>query len=177
MWPRFNVLYTVINKYPTFSDTALTTCKNIKPHHRILQCEGIQHVGGRDIAFKWSSLLENLKSGVRDEGDTAQHSTWGSSGTVCVYIGVGGWVGLHFFHTSHAWIKYLAHCHSYIKGINDKHVVMLSRDRWEDLRTRWANVVQKDARQLLEIRGWRSKAENRDEWRRLMREAKARKGL
>ena len=44
-------------------------------------------------------------------------------------------------------------------------------------RTRWADVVQRDARQLRGIRGWRSKAANRDEWRRLMREAKARKGL
>jgi hypothetical protein len=44
-------------------------------------------------------------------------------------------------------------------------------------RTRWTDVVQRDARQLLRIRGWRSKAANRDEWRRLMREAKARKGL
>ena len=44
-------------------------------------------------------------------------------------------------------------------------------------RTRWADVVQRDARQLLGIRGWRSKAANRDEWRRLMNEAKARKGL
>jgi hypothetical protein len=43
-------------------------------------------------------------------------------------------------------------------------------------RTRWANVVQRDALQLLGIR-WRSKAANRDEWRRLMREAKAQKGL
>ena len=44
-------------------------------------------------------------------------------------------------------------------------------------RTRWTDVVQRDARQLLGIRGWRRKAANRDEWRRLMREAKARKGL
>jgi len=43
-------------------------------------------------------------------------------------------------------------------------------------RTRWADVVQRDALQLLGKRGWR-KAENRDEWRRLMREAKAWKGL
>ena len=44
-------------------------------------------------------------------------------------------------------------------------------------RTRWADVVQRDARQLLGIRGWRSKAANKDEWRCLMREAKAWKGL
>jgi len=36
-----------------------------------------------------------------------------------------------------------------------------------------ADVVQRDALQLLGIRGWRRRAENRDEWR----EAKARKGL
>jgi hypothetical protein len=44
-------------------------------------------------------------------------------------------------------------------------------------RTRWADVVQRDALQLLEIRGWTRRAENRDGWRRLMREAKAQKGL
>jgi hypothetical protein len=44
-------------------------------------------------------------------------------------------------------------------------------------RTRWADVVQRDALQLLGIRGWRRKAANRDGWRRLMGEAKARKGL
>ena len=44
-------------------------------------------------------------------------------------------------------------------------------------RIRWADVVQRDARQLLGIRGWRSKAASKDEWRRLMREAKVRKGL
>jgi len=44
-------------------------------------------------------------------------------------------------------------------------------------RNRWTVVVQRDARQLLGIRGWRSKTANRDEWRCLMREAKARKGL
>jgi hypothetical protein len=42
-------------------------------------------------------------------------------------------------------------------------------------RTRWADVVQRDALQLLGIRGRRSKAANRDECRRLVREAKARK--
>jgi hypothetical protein len=44
-------------------------------------------------------------------------------------------------------------------------------------RTRWADVVQKDALQLLEKRGWRRRAANRDEWRRLMRGAKAWKRL
>jgi len=44
-------------------------------------------------------------------------------------------------------------------------------------RNRWADVVQRDALQLLGIRGRRRRAENRDELRRLMREAKGRKGL
>jgi hypothetical protein len=44
-------------------------------------------------------------------------------------------------------------------------------------RTRWADVVQRAALQLLGIRGWRRRAANRDEWSRLMREAKAWKGL
>jgi hypothetical protein len=44
-------------------------------------------------------------------------------------------------------------------------------------RKRWADVVQRDALRLLGIRGWRRRAENRDEWRRLMRDAKDRKGL
>ena len=44
-------------------------------------------------------------------------------------------------------------------------------------RTKWADVVESDALQLVGIRGWRRRAENRDEWRRLMREAKVRKGL
>jgi hypothetical protein len=44
-------------------------------------------------------------------------------------------------------------------------------------RTRWADVVQRDALQLLGMRGWRKRATNKDEWRRLMREAMARKGL
>ena len=43
-------------------------------------------------------------------------------------------------------------------------------------RTRWADVVQRDALQLLGIRGWRKRAANRDEWRRLVREATAHKG-
>jgi hypothetical protein len=43
--------------------------------------------------------------------------------------------------------------------------------------TRWMHVVQRDARQQLGITGCRSKAANRDEWRHLMREAKAQKGL
>jgi hypothetical protein len=44
-------------------------------------------------------------------------------------------------------------------------------------KTRWAGVVQRHASQLLQIRGWRSEAANRDERRCRMREAKARKGL
>jgi hypothetical protein len=44
-------------------------------------------------------------------------------------------------------------------------------------RTRWADVVQRDALQLLGITGWRRRAANREEWRRLVGEVKVRKGL
>jgi hypothetical protein len=44
-------------------------------------------------------------------------------------------------------------------------------------RTRWADVIQRDALQLLGTREWRRRAGNGDEWRRLVREARARKGL
>jgi len=44
-------------------------------------------------------------------------------------------------------------------------------------RTRWAVVVQMDALQLLGIREWKRRAGGRNEWRRLMMETKARKGL
>jgi hypothetical protein len=44
-------------------------------------------------------------------------------------------------------------------------------------RIRWEEALQKDALQILGTRGWRRRAENKDEWRQLSREAKARKGL
>jgi hypothetical protein len=47
----------------------------------------------------------------------------------------------------------------------------------ERARTRWVDVVQRDALQLLRVRGWRRRAASRDEWRHLMREAKARKRM
>jgi hypothetical protein len=43
--------------------------------------------------------------------------------------------------------------------------------------TRWANVVQRNALQLLWTREWGRRATNRDEWMRLVREAKVRNGL
>jgi hypothetical protein len=44
-------------------------------------------------------------------------------------------------------------------------------------RIRWEDGVQKDALQILGTRGWRRRAENREEWRQFWREAMARKGL
>jgi hypothetical protein len=42
---------------------------------------------------------------------------------------------------------------------------------------RWEDAVQRDSLQILGTWGWRRRAENRDEWRHLLREAKVRKGL
>jgi len=47
----------------------------------------------------------------------------------------------------------------------------------EKPRTRWENVVRRDPSQILGIRGWRRQAEDKEEWRRLLREARAQKGL
>ena len=44
-------------------------------------------------------------------------------------------------------------------------------------RIRWEDAVQKDALQVLGTRGWRRRAENKDEWTELLRKAKAQKGL
>ena len=52
-----------------------------------------------------------------------------------------------------------------------------TQDQWEDQEPDGADVVQRDALQLLGVRGWRRRAENRDEWWHALREAKARKGL
>jgi hypothetical protein len=46
-------------------------------------------------------------------------------------------------------------------------------------RTKWENVVQKDALQILGIRYWKKKkrAGDGEEWGHLLREARAQKGL
>jgi hypothetical protein len=43
-------------------------------------------------------------------------------------------------------------------------------------KVRWLDDVQEDQRDM-EIEGWRSKAQDRDQWRRIAQEAKAQVGL
>jgi hypothetical protein len=42
--------------------------------------------------------------------------------------------------------------------------------------TRWEDVFRKDTSQIIEMWGWRRWTEDRGEWKRLLREARAQKG-
>jgi hypothetical protein len=44
-------------------------------------------------------------------------------------------------------------------------------------RTRWNDVVPRDTLQIVGIGGWRRRAEDREEWRRLLTKVRAQKGL
>jgi hypothetical protein len=44
-------------------------------------------------------------------------------------------------------------------------------------RTRWGNVMRRHTPQILGIREWRKRAEDREEWRRVLRGARSQKGL
>ena len=51
----------------------------------------------------------------------------------------------------------------------------LTKAQWGKPSIRWLNVVQRDALQILGVREWR-RAGNIDEWRSLLREARAQEG-
>jgi hypothetical protein len=44
-------------------------------------------------------------------------------------------------------------------------------------RTRWENVMRRHTPQILGIREWRRRAEDREEWRRVLRGTRGQKGL
>ena len=43
-------------------------------------------------------------------------------------------------------------------------------------RTRWEDVIWMDTSQILGIQGWQRRAEDREEWRHLLRDARPRRG-
>jgi hypothetical protein len=62
--------------------------------------------------------------------------------------------------------------------VYEKHGYYLNRNRpVGKRRTRWEDVIWRDTSQILGTLGWRRPAEDREEWRSLLREATAQNGL
>jgi hypothetical protein len=59
------------------------------------------------------------------------------------------------------------------KGFNGK---FLNKRSVEKPRTRWEDIVHRDALQILGLRSWRRRPGTREEWRPLLKEARAQKG-
>jgi hypothetical protein len=59
----------------------------------------------------------------------------------------------------------------------DRFRFLVGNSKTKDPRKIWADVVQREALQIQGIRGWRRRAGDREDWRRLLRGAKIQKGL
>jgi hypothetical protein len=54
------------------------------------------------------------------------------------------------------------------------HTTIAGRRRVGKPRKRWIDAVEEDAKELMGVRNWKRIAQDREEWRGLIREAKAR---
>jgi hypothetical protein len=142
-----------------------------------VDCPGVDSQGGgKKIVSSWDTFilaLRNTLKRLRVKIDVTailvweNHTIWNTSSASCLTAYKCTFF-FSFFSTWRGW------------QIQSPKFGIFSPKRWAlsvgKPRPRWKDFVRRDTTEILGIRGWRIRAEGREEWRRLLRDTRAPEG-